>query len=666
MKKKTRSKAKAYFLLASMVIGVFSSLLGGAAANAADEETQSTPPSLVNIHVHKLMYDKGTQLDVEKEGILNNGYSKDEYPSGVSAYDKATYGDVEFTLYDITKQVTPNKDSQMTDEKVREIIADVDTKGVESDYIKNASNPVTGSVDLDGNVSWKNQKAYKDGQRTVYLVYETKTPKGLINQKAQAMVFAAPFTTTDGKRFLREAHLYPKNITQKLDFVLTKLGDDGTPAVNASELAGAKFSIYKGQPGKGTKLGDLEADHDGTLTATNLTMGSYYFVENPSAVVADPAAGTTEEGQYLLGADARNDANNKLTFEITAEGVEPSSLKLSYINYLPPTAKKEVLNGVGDPDKSYSVGQLVKYKGTIHIPNDVSGGKKGIDKNGDLSETQPYGVLNWKDTAGKGLTYVSSKADIKVVGDDKALTAGTDYFLTETDKGFTVDFIVENKKVSPTVAALAGKDVTIEYNMLVNQEAVIADELLNSFDLSYCNNPYADSDQEIKHITGKVPVFTYGAKFIKVDSGLFGTGIGKTPLSGAEFVVLNNSGKFFGGLADTDSDGVQEVQWVANEDEAEIITSDSKGFFEIKGLHQGDYVLQEQKAPEGYQKMTENVPFKVTKDSYKDENRIDIENDQRGVMPRTGSQQTLLYAIIAGAVAVIGVAGFFIYKKRIA
>ena len=30
---------------------------------------------------------------------------------------------------------------------------------------------------------------------------------------------------------------------------------------------------------------------------------------------------------------------------------------------------------------------------------------------------------------------------------------------------------------------------------------------------------------------------TYGAKFLKVDSGLFGTGIKATPLEGAEFAV---------------------------------------------------------------------------------------------------------------------------------
>ena len=40
----------------------------------ADDVTQKTPPEKVNITVHKLMYDQGTQLNVDIDGIKNDGY----------------------------------------------------------------------------------------------------------------------------------------------------------------------------------------------------------------------------------------------------------------------------------------------------------------------------------------------------------------------------------------------------------------------------------------------------------------------------------------------------------------------------------------------------------------------------------------------------------------
>lgn len=74
----------------------------------ADDVTQKTPPEKVNITVHKLMYDEGTQLNVDVDGIKNDGYTHDQYPDGVTKYNKADYGDVEFTLANIIDQLLKN------------------------------------------------------------------------------------------------------------------------------------------------------------------------------------------------------------------------------------------------------------------------------------------------------------------------------------------------------------------------------------------------------------------------------------------------------------------------------------------------------------------------------------------------------------------------------
>lgn len=98
--------------------------------------------------------------------------------------------------------------------------------------------------------------------------------------------------------------------------------------------------------------------------------------------------------------------------------------------------------------------------------------------------------------------------------------------------------------------------------MYVNDSAAVANPLTNSVDFVYNNNPF---NQEEHHEKTKADVVTYGAKFLKVDSGLFGTGIKATPLEGAEFAAKNAEGKYYGGLVDTDKDGVKEAVWVSIE-----------------------------------------------------------------------------------------------------
>ncbi|MFF6094940.1 pilin N-terminal domain-containing protein, partial [Enterococcus faecium] len=116
----------------------------------AEDVTQKTPPEKVNITVHKLMYDQGTQLNVDIDGIKNDGYTHDQYPTGVTKYNKADYGDVEFTLGNITDQVLPTEDSDLTNAKVDEIVKDVEDKGSNSEYVKNATNKITSAVDENG------------------------------------------------------------------------------------------------------------------------------------------------------------------------------------------------------------------------------------------------------------------------------------------------------------------------------------------------------------------------------------------------------------------------------------------------------------------------------------------------------------------------------------
>src|SRR5699024_4493680 len=111
----------------------------------------------------------------------------DQYPTGVTKYNKADYGDVEFTLGNITDQVLPRGDSDLTNAKVDEIVKDVEDKGSNSEYVKNATNKITSAVDENGEITFADQPAYVNSKGNVYVVYESKSAAGLVTQKAKPM-----------------------------------------------------------------------------------------------------------------------------------------------------------------------------------------------------------------------------------------------------------------------------------------------------------------------------------------------------------------------------------------------------------------------------------------------------------------------------------------------
>ncbi|HHD1591569.1 TPA: prealbumin-like fold domain-containing protein, partial [Enterococcus faecium] len=141
-------------------------------------------------------------------------------------------------------------------------------------------------------------------------------------------------------------------------------------------------------------------------------------------------------------------------------------------------------------------------------------------------------------------------------------------------------------------------------------------------------------------------------------------GIKATPLEGAEFAAKNAEGKYYGGLVDTDKDGVKEAVWVDDVANAAILKSDKEGHFEITGLTEGKYSLEETKAPENYQKLTKEISFKVDKDSYKEENRITIKNNQKASVPMTGSNGFQTYVLISCLLLGAGVLSAVVYFKK--
>ena len=105
-----------------------------------------------------------------------------------------------------------------------------------------------------------------------------------------------------------------------------------------------------------------------------------------------------------------------------------------------------------------------------------------------IKKDSHYQKLVWNDNMTKGLTY---QKDLEVEG--AGLTAD-DYFVTETDRGFTL--VLKGSGLTKVENAAKEKDVEIKltYSAKINGEAVVDKPELNDIALDYANKPGKDNE----------------------------------------------------------------------------------------------------------------------------------------------------------------------------
>ena len=272
-----------------------------------------------------------------------------------------------------------------------------------------------------------------------------------------------------------------------------------------------------------------------------------------------------------------------------------------------------------------TTGDTLNYKLTVNIPANI----------GDANAVTSYKV---NDKPSAGLALVSGTVK---VGN---LVAGTDYKITETDGGFTVDFTLG----SAAVKALAGQKLQLTYDMKLT--ATVDPDALQSNKASVQINN--DTEQQI---TPPTPVGTGGYKFTKKDAQT-----GKV-LQNAKFVVTNkDQSKFATFTTNANGDNVF-TKWVDTKAAATKVVSDANGSIRVIGLLNGDYVLNETDTPSANYVLLKDgtITFTVEHGKYGASN-LDVKNTPKGLLPSTGG--TGIYAfIIIGAAMMIG--AYIWFKK---
>lgn len=445
--------------------------------------------------------------------------------------------------------------------------------------------------------------AKKDGLALgLYLVVETKAPDK-VTSPADPFLVSVPMTriadndtTNKLTDWIYDVHVYPKNSTTYGQVTIEKKGYTGGGTGVA--LEGVQFKLQKQNGADWTDITandsngstyNLTTDINGKITIAGLSQGEYRIFE-------DAYSNTSANKGYILDAEYHTFTVQK-NGQIQVDGNVSANATIQVANHRP-DMKKEVYNGTGwTQNAPYGVGDTVPYKITIEVP-------QNIDKLSTFTVTDtPTGL---KDNVGS----------IKIKDGTTALTSGTDYTVAaEGTDGFKIDFIL----TSNTVKACAGHTVTITYNAVVKDTAVVGGNgNSNNAKLTYTNKINSDNTPgtTTNTIEDSAVMYSFGIKVVKTAED------GNTPLPGVVFDLYREAKT--GETSIVDAETVKKAgldstkSWIlvksglTTNASGIIDTSDSTNATNYThGLANGDYYLVETKTVDGYNLLTKPVEVKL-------------------------------------------------------
>ncbi len=414
------------------------------------------------------------------------------------------------------------------------------------------------------------------------------------------------------------------------------LGDAKAKAKSLNDSSAAKTFAYE------------VSKYLATASGTSVAEGKNYKINNLTP------------GYYLVkdrdGSVSGQDSYTKFILEVVGNDVS-AKVKSSV-----PTSEKKVMDANDtegtktewQDSADYDIGDAVPFQLTGTVAQDYNDYKGAYQ-------------LVFHDTLSNGLTFNASSVKVYVNDSMDPVDADKYTITNPTTDGHSFDVTIHEVKSLGTDVS----KVRVEYTAELNENAVIGSlGNPNKMYMEFSNNPNNEQGGDKGQTPeDKVTVFTYKVVINKIDSR-------RVPLAGAAFKlekVLTNGEKKL----------VKEYTIGADENDLE------KTKFEFTGLDDGQYILTETVAPEGYNTMdpitfnviashdTESADPKLTDlngnpvngeiefTANKDKGTLTaaVVNYQGDELPSTGGMgTTILYA--AGVILILAGGAFLVMQKK--
>lgn len=442
----------------------------------------------------------------------------------------------------------------------------------------------------------------------VYLIVEKDAPSQIVEKSANFLV-SIPMAAKNEKGEVTgwnyDIVADPKNESVYAGaVVLKKEGNDSNTVLEGVRF---KFQMWDTKENKWVKVADKDeiykTEEDGEIKIENLAPGKYRFTE----IDRGHSGSTDLNTQYIIDKtkDYEFTVNQDGTFTCTyANAVNVKGLEIIVNNYVPDLEKKVAERGNADENTrwgelaDYNVGDTIPYKITVTIP-------------ANFSKLHTFKVT---DTPRFQTDDVNS---VEIAG----LTKGTNYTVEKkSDGGFIVHFVPSTM----TQFDEAGGEVIIKYNATLLDTAIPTYRADNTAALIYSNeivpegykdptkpeNPDNPDEPDEPYVptTGKIQddcaVYTFGinvAKYLQSKDG-------KNPAAGGVEFQLYNADPRTGAEPLKFYDKNDSLYYYdGGNGDVDILTVNSDGALNVRGLANGTYYLMETKTQDGYNLLSEPI-----------------------------------------------------------
>lgn len=477
----------------------------------------------------------------------------------------------------------------------------------------------------------------------------------------------------------------------------------------------SEFSHYEGLPGVTFTAWDITADFYSQLALTGNESDAEVkmktenliktFVLNKTKAISKATAITNDNGDATFSALAKRAAGGIYTvyyFEETLPTgyTEYSNPTILVLPAMDGTTELETIhlypkNKIDDKEKpekilvddqgnklpdvpagetfyTFEVGKLIKYKASFTFPSQIG---EILTESGE--EQTRYSKFAFVDQL--------SKTGIKFEGISKVVVGGVELtgaelttfysYMTMTPKntvspysdyaGFTLAAnlnaetsitnateYAKSKATAEYLKQFAGKKLDIIYGVSMTEFTAVDQEINNNLVVEMTRDGDTNDDRTI--LTPPPGFGTGGHKFLKHESGKE-----DQALVGAEFVVIRENGGKKEYLKQDVVGGAPtwvEVPSDSNLAAATKFISGDDGKIEVKGLEKGSYFLRETKAPNGFVKLKDDVPFEIKNGSYAESTTLKIPNvSHGGFLPSTGGKGIVAFIVLGLGLMLIAI-----------